>query len=72
MADDKKNGQSAPPDQPDLAVGAVEEVGEEDVYALRVIEIPKSKWLRRYRSVAFQIAILCVLSFSGPSMSNGK
>ena len=45
--------------------------GVEDPYAVRMVEIPASKWTRRYRSVAFQMVVLAILSFSGPSMSNG-
>jgi hypothetical protein len=40
--------------------------------ALRVIELPESKWLRIFRSVKFQMFLLGVLSFSGPSMSDGE
>ncbi|KAK8861196.1 hypothetical protein IAR55_002015 [Kwoniella newhampshirensis] len=42
----------------------------EDHDALREIEIPVDKWRRRYRSVAFQMVIMAMLAFSGPSMSN--
>ncbi|KAK8869439.1 hypothetical protein IAR55_000003 [Kwoniella newhampshirensis] len=47
-----------------------EYAGNEDHDALRAIEVPTNKWTRRYRSVAFQMVILAVLAFSGPSMSN--
>ncbi|KAH8883766.1 duf895 domain protein membrane protein [Thozetella sp. PMI_491] len=43
---------------------------EDDHYALRVVEIPANKWVRRYRSVVFQMVLLSFLAFSGPSMSN--
>ncbi|KAJ9130960.1 Peroxidase [Pleurostoma richardsiae] len=46
------------------------EVVVEDPYAVRIVEIPEHKWQRRYRSVAFQMVLLSMLSFSGPSMSN--
>lgn len=69
--DDKTNGQ----DCESRAAEAPVFVGEtylEDPYAVRIVEIPEDKWLRRYRSVAFQMVLLSLLSFSGPSMSNGK
>ncbi|OCF39058.1 hypothetical protein I317_07128 [Kwoniella heveanensis CBS 569] len=42
----------------------------EDHDALRAIKVPTSTWVRRYRSVAFQMVIMALLAFSGPSMSN--
>lgn len=39
--------------------------------ALRIIELPKQAWVRKYRSVLFQMVIFGLLSFSGPSMDNG-
>ncbi|KAM0418895.1 hypothetical protein ACHAPT_012160 [Fusarium lateritium] len=50
--------------------GEGEQNAVEDPHALRIVKIPPKKWLRRYRSVAFQMVILAILSFSGPSMSN--
>ncbi|WVQ62893.1 uncharacterized protein L199_001042 [Kwoniella botswanensis] len=38
--------------------------------ALRIIKLPQSKWVRRYRGVVFQMIVLALLAFSGPSMSN--
>lgn len=73
MASDKKdNDAPVEASQGDVAVGSVETAYEDDCFAVRVIEIPKSKWVRRYRSVAFQMVLLSLLSFSGPSMSNGE
>lgn len=68
----KDNGAPVAEFQMDVAVGDVEHITEDDSYAVRIIDIPKSKWVRRFRSVAFQMVLLSLLSFSGPSMSNGK
>lgn len=46
--------------------------GTENADALRIIELPDGKWTRMYRSVRFQMLLLGVLSFSGPSMSDGE
>ncbi|XXG98145.1 hypothetical protein Hte_004466 [Hypoxylon texense] len=67
MAGDKKNHGDG------QAVAAEPIAGESfelDPFALRVVEIPQKKWVRRYRSVAFQMVVLALLAFSGPSMSN--
>ncbi len=69
MSGDKKTHEDG------QAVAAEPIAGEShelDHFALRVVEIPQNKWLRRYRSVAFQMVVLALLAFSGPSMSNGK
>ncbi|CAI0647663.1 unnamed protein product [Colletotrichum noveboracense] len=58
-------------DQSNATLDPVETVSEDDAYAVRIIQIPDSKWKRHYRSVAFQMVLLSLLSFSGPSMSNG-
>ncbi|KAI8293725.1 hypothetical protein K4K56_004116 [Colletotrichum sp. SAR 10_98] len=57
-------------DQSNATLDPVETVSEGDAYAVRIIQIPDSKWKRHYRSVAFQMVLLSLLSFSGPSMSN--
>ncbi|KAI8315209.1 hypothetical protein K4K59_001539 [Colletotrichum sp. SAR11_240] len=57
-------------DQSNATLDPVETVSEDDAYAVRIIQIPDSKWKRHYRSVAFQMVLLSLLSFSGPSMSN--
>ncbi|WVR06120.1 hypothetical protein IAU60_003150 [Kwoniella sp. DSM 27419] len=44
----------------------------QDGDAVREIAVPDNKWLRRYRSVTFQMVILGLLSFSGPSMSDAS
>ncbi|KAI4867429.1 duf895 domain protein membrane protein [Hypoxylon rubiginosum] len=67
MSGDKKTHEDG------QAVAAEPIAGEShelDHFALRVVEIPQNKWLRRYRSVAFQMVVLALLAFSGPSMSN--
>ncbi|KAF4938598.1 UNC93-like protein 2 [Colletotrichum fructicola] len=56
--------------QSNATLDPVETVSEDDAYAVRIIQIPDSKWKRHYRSVAFQMVLLSLLSFSGPSMSN--
>ncbi|KAI8234022.1 hypothetical protein K4K54_009278 [Colletotrichum sp. SAR 10_86] len=64
------NGTPNMGDQSNPTSSTVETVSEDDAYAVRIIQIPDSKWKRRYRSVAFQMVLLSLLSFSGPSMSN--
>ncbi|KAI1380273.1 duf895 domain protein membrane protein [Hypoxylon crocopeplum] len=71
MPGDKKDYQDGDSQaQAQAAEPIVGESHEVDPFALRVVEIPNSKWVRRYRSVAFQMVVLAMLSFSGPSMSN--
>lgn len=48
------------------------DVAEDNAGVLRVIEIPNSKRLRQFRSVAFQMVIFGALSVCGPSMVNGE
>ncbi|OCF45331.1 hypothetical protein I317_00854 [Kwoniella heveanensis CBS 569] len=58
-------------DEPENVVTIAEHDGQHEVAdAVRAIEIPSNKWLRRYRSVIFQMVMLGILSFSGPSMSD--
>ncbi|KAI8264001.1 hypothetical protein K4K58_012618 [Colletotrichum sp. SAR11_239] len=66
----KSNDAPSTVDQSNATLDPVETVSEDDAYAVRIIQIPDSKWKRHYRSVAFQMVLLSLLSFSGPSMSN--
>ncbi|RDW64680.1 hypothetical protein BP6252_10331 [Coleophoma cylindrospora] len=51
-------------------VVSFQEIIGEDHDAVRIIEIPENKWMRRFRSVAFQMVLFALLSISGPSVSN--
>ncbi|EFW99067.1 duf895 domain protein membrane protein [Grosmannia clavigera kw1407] len=67
---DRKDAEAAVGVPEDVLPVAYEDEASEDNNAVRMVEIPGNKWLRRYRSVAFQMIAMALLAFSGPSMSN--